>query len=504
MDTPPDVPALLEVRGLSKSFPGVRALDGVDLTVRAGEVHALMGENGAGKSTLIRVLTGLHRRDSGTVRLSGRAISPASPAHAEALGISAVHQEVHLIPHLSVAENICLGREPTRLGRIRWGEVRRRAGAALGRLGLSFDVDRELAGCSTAVRQLVAIARALDTESRLLILDEPTSSLDAGEVAELFAVLRRLRAGGLGIIFITHFLDQVYAISDRITVLRDGRLVGEFRAAELPRLELVGRMIGREVAAEGPVVGGPVAATDGPLLEARGLSRRGGVEHADVAVAPGEAVGLAGLLGSGRTETARMLFGIDRPDRGRMFWRGRAFRPRSPRRAIRRGLAFTPESRKDEGIIPSLSVRENIILALQAQRGALRPMGRGAQRALAERLIRALNIKTPGQGTPVRNLSGGNQQKVLLARWLATDPALLILDEPTRGIDIGARAEIERLIERLRREGRGILLISSELDEIVRSCTRVVVLRDRRTVGELSGARISERAILELIAAHEH
>ncbi|MCG3126996.1 MAG: Fructose import ATP-binding protein FruK [Phycisphaerae bacterium] len=494
---------LLEARGLSKSFPGVRALDRVDFNVRRGEIHALMGENGAGKSTLIKLLTGVHARDEGSVRLDGEMIRPASPRQAEALGISTVYQEVNLVPHLSIAENIGLGREPTRLGLIRWREVRRRARAALARLELDLDVARELGGCSIAVQQLVAIARALDMRAKLLILDEPTSSLDADETAELFLVMRRLRDAGLGIVFVTHFLDQVYQVADRITVLRDGRLVGEYEAASLSRLELVGRMVGREFSAERAAPDRAKAGAGGqPLLDAQQLSRRGAVDRVDLSVQRGEVVGLAGLLGSGRTEIARLLFGIDRATHGGIAIEGRPVRIRSPRDAVRHGLAFTPENRKADGIVPHLSVRENIVLALQARQGIWRRISRARQEQLARRFIDVLRIRTPSPSTPVASLSGGNQQKVLLARWLATDPKLLILDEPTRGIDIGARAEIERLIDELRGEGRGVLLISSELEELVRACGRLVVLRDRRKVAELVGADVSENAVMEAIARH--
>ncbi|MBI5864625.1 MAG: sugar ABC transporter ATP-binding protein [Planctomycetes bacterium] len=495
---------LLEARGLSKSFPGVRALDGVDFTVRRGEIHALMGENGAGKSTLIKLLTGVHARDAGGVRLDGLPIDPASPRQAEALGISTVYQEINLVPHLSVAENIGLGREPTRLGMIRWREVRRRARAALARLELDVDVARELGSCSIAVQQLVAIARAMDVRAKLLILDEPTSSLDADETAELFSVMRRLRDEGLGIIFVTHFLNQVYEVADRITVLRDGRRAGEFETAKLPRLELVGHMIGGQFSAERAAPPkAPVESDARPLLQTKDLSRRGSVERIDLSVGAREVVGLAGLLGSGRTEVARLLFGIDRATRGSVEIDGHPARIRSPRDAVRQGLAFTPENRKAEGVIPNLSVRENIILALQARQGALRRISHARQTQIADRFIAVLRIRTPSPATPVGRLSGGNQQKVLLARWLATDPKLLILDEPTRGIDIGARAEIERLIDELRGEGRGILLISSELEELVRACSRLVVLRDRRKVAELAGADVTEHAVMEAIAHHD-
>ncbi len=503
--------ALLVARGVSKRFGAVRALHRVDLTVRAGEIHSLMGENGAGKSTLIKCLTGVHRPDEGAISLAGMGISPDSPREAEALGISTVYQEINLIPHLSVGENICLGREPLKrfpFRRIDWRAVRRRADAALGRLGLALDPRRELGACSIAVQQLVAIARALDVDARVLILDEPTSSLDRGEVRELFGVLGRLRRQEMGILFITHFIEQVYAVSDRVTVLRDGRLIAERLTRDLPRQELVSLMVGREfqmlsagaARAARPAAGVPDAP---PLLRVRGLARRGALEHADLVIGAGEAVGLAGLLGSGRTETARLIFAADRPERGAVELDGRRLRARAPRRAIARGLALTPEDRKRDGVIPHLSVRENIELALQARRGLTLIRSAAHRRALAERYIRLLGIKAHSTETPVGTLSGGNQQKVLLARWLATDPRLLILDEPTRGIDVGAKAEILRLIDSLRERGMSILFISSELEEVVRTCRRVTVLRDRRTVAELAGEELTEDAVLAAIAEHD-
>jgi simple sugar transport system ATP-binding protein len=498
--------ALLEMRGISRSFPGVRALEGVDFAVRRGEVHALMGGNGAGKSTLINVLTGVFPRDAGAILLDGQPVSPASPRAAEALGISTVYQEINLIPDLSVEENICLGRQPTRWGLLRWGAIRQRARAALARLELELDVSRQLSTCSVAVQQMVALARALDIEAKLLVLDEPTSSLDEREVEELFTVMRRLRSQGLGIVFVTHFLDQVYAVADRITVLRDGRLVGEYATAELPRVELVARMIGRSVPESGPATPAvtPTAATDKtPLVEAEGLGRKGALRPLDLAVGTGEVVGLAGLLGSGRSELARLLFGIDRADWGRLRVAGRPARLRSPRQAMRLGFALTPEDRKVAGIVPDLSVRENLVLALQAGRGPWRKLRRRHQQQVAEQFIAALGIKTPSPEAPVRTLSGGNQQKVLLARWLATEPRLLILDEPTRGIDVGAKEEIQKLVSSLREKGMGILFISGELEEVVRSSQRVVVLRDRRKVGELTGAEISEGRVMEAIASHQ-
>jgi galactofuranose transport system ATP-binding protein len=496
--------ALLEIRGLTRSFPGVKALQGVDFTVRAGEVHALMGENGAGKSTLIKVLTGVVPRDAGMVALAGQPIHPRSPKEAEGLGISTVYQEVNLIPHLSVAENICLGRQPARLGVIRWRALERRAEQALARVDLKLDVSEPVSSYSIAVQQLVAIARALDVAGKLLILDEPTSSLDEKEVANLFRVLRRLREQGMGLVLVTHFLDQVYAIADRITVLRDGRHVGEYETSKLPKFELVSRMLGKAMAEMDAVQReGEKARTErheDALLELKQFGRAGSVGPIDLKVSRGEIVGLAGLLGSGRTETARLIFGIDHADRGEMYVGGRKVSIGSPRQAIRAGFAFTPENRKVEGIIPRLSVRENIVLALQGRRGALRPLSRARQLELAEQYIQRLGISTPGPDQPVGNLSGGNQQKVLLARWLAMQPQLLILDEPTRGIDVGAKAEIEKLMQELRAQGMAMIFISSELEEIVRSSARVVVLRDRAKVGELQGREITEENIMRTIA----
>ncbi|HXI50159.1 MAG TPA: sugar ABC transporter ATP-binding protein, partial [Candidatus Saccharimonadales bacterium] len=484
---------LLQLRGLTKSFPGVQALAGVDFTVRRGEIHALMGENGAGKSTLIKVLTGVHRRDGGEAFLEGRSIDPHSPKQAQELGISTVYQEVNLIPFLSVAENICLGRQPHRCGAIAWGVIRQRAERALARLGITLDVNQTLADCSIAVQQLVAVARALDISAQLLILDEPTSSLDEQEVERLFGVMRRLKAEGLGIVFVTHFLDQVYAVSDRITVLRNGRFVGEYEAAGLPRLELIARMMGKTVSEldwRAPAPAGDTPRAQ-PLLQLRGLGRKGSVQSLDLSVAPGEVVGLAGLLGSGRTETARLIFGVDTPDAGRMEVLGVEVSVRSPRHAIGLGFGFCPEDRKVAGILPNLSVRENIVVALQASQGWTRHVSGAQQDELADKFITALQIKTPHREQPVRLLSGGNQQKVILARWLASQPKLLLLDEPTRGIDVGAKAEIEKLMAQLTGQGLAILFISSDLEELVRNSARVVVLRDRRKVSELQGAAIS-------------
>jgi simple sugar transport system ATP-binding protein len=496
-------PALLELRNVRKTFPGVIALDGVDFVARRGQIHALMGENGAGKSTLIKVLTGAYRRDGGEMLLDGRAIDPHSPMDAQRLGISTVYQEVNLIPTLSVAENIFLGRQPKRLGRIDWKQIRRRSGQAMDRLNIRIDVDRQLSSYSIAIQQMVAIARALDVQAKLLVLDEPTSSLDAGEVERLFAVMRTLRQQQMGIIFVSHFLDQIYAISDRITVLRNGNLVGEYASSDLPRGQLIAKMMGRELAEFEHQPRESQSDRKGevrPLLSAHGVGRAASMQPFDLEIHPGQTVGLAGLLGSGRTETAKLLFGIDRPDSGSITVDGEPADLSLPRRAIRHGLAFCPEDRKTSGIIPDLSVRENIVLALAARGSVFRSLSRRQQNEIADRYIRALGIATPHAEQAIKNLSGGNQQKVILARWLASNPRLLILDEPTRGIDVGAKAEIQKLTLSLVAGGMSVLFISSELEEVVRVSDRVAVLRDRVKVAELEGEHINERAIMRTIA----
>ena len=492
---------LLSAREITKSFPGVKALAGVQIELRRGEIHALLGENGAGKSTLIKIITGVYQRDSGTIQFAGREIHPRSPKDAEACGISTVFQEVNLIPTLSLAENVMLGRLPRRCGIIQWRAARAQARRALARLGLDLDVSRALQSCSIALQQMVAIARALDVKCELLVLDEPTSSLDEQEVAALFTVLRKLRDDGLAILFVSHFLDQIYALTDRMTVLRNGTFVGEYATAALPRLELLGKMLGRKVEAAqaAPTASAKTAGAETPLLDARGLGRRGSVGPVHLRISAGEVVGLAGLLGSGRTETARMLFGIDPHESGELRIGGERTALRTPGEAIRRGFGFCSEDRKVEGIFPHLSVRENLVFAMQASRGPLRRIPAAEQVQLADHYIRALNIKTASAETPIRNLSGGNQQKVLLARWLAMQPKLIILDEPTRGIDVGAKEEIEKLIETLRAKGMAVLFISSELEEVVRVSGRVVVLRDRRQVGELDGD-FDESRVLQMIA----
>ena len=493
--------SLLVAKGLTKSFPGVKALQAVDFELRPGEIHTLMGENGAGKSTLIKILTGVYQPDAGEINLSSAPIAPQTPIEAQRLGISTVYQEVNLVPSLSVGENLFLGRLPQRLGKIDWRQVHLRSKEILAKLDIAIDPRITLSQCSIAVQQLVAIGRALDVQAKVLILDEPTSSLDSGEVDRLFDILRRLRADGLGIVFVSHFLDQVYAISDRFTVLRNGQLVGTYVAKDLPRLSLVARMLGRgeeEVAQSDHARPAPIE--DAPTaLSAQALTSNQ-VGPINLTIRQGEVIGLAGLLGSGRTEIARLFFGLDRPRSGTLTVANQAARFRSPLAAIRAGLGFVPEDRKHDGIIPNLSIRENIALAIQAKRGILRPISLAEQRQLAEQYIKALRIAAPNVEARVGSLSGGNQQKVVLARWLASQPKVLILDEPTRGVDVGAKAEIDALAAELCREGLAILLIASEIEDVARQSHRVMVLRDRKIVGELTGDAAEPAQIMRLIA----
>ena len=495
---------VLALAGISKDFLGVRALAGVDLRLFGGEVHALMGQNGAGKSTLIKVLTGVYPADAGSITLAGRAIRPRSPLEAQRLGISTVYQEVNLCPNLSVAENIFAGRYPRRFGAVAWKAMEAQARELLARLNLDIDVTRLLSSYPVAVQQMVAIARALSVSARVLVLDEPTSSLDEDEVQRLFGVLRKLRADGMAILFVTHFLDQVYEVADRITVLRNGALVGEYPASELPAPALIAAMIGREMAARRHSAFTPAAAEEAapPLLELRGLGQRGVLGATDLALRAGETVGLAGLLGSGRTELAQLVFGLRKADQGELCMQGEARNVDSPAAAVGLGMAMLPEDRKTDGIVGELSLRDNIVLALQGRRGVWNQLSAPEQSRLAENFVRALGIKTTDIDTPIGLLSGGNQQKALLARWLATQPRLLILDEPTRGIDVAAKQEIMDEIARLAGEGMAVLFISSEVDEVLRVSHRIAVLRDRRKVGELP-AGCGEQDIYHLIA-EEH
>ena len=487
--------------GVSKAFPGVRALDRVDFRVQSGEVHALMGENGAGKSTLIKIMTGALRGDEGEIRIDGEAVEIGSTGQAQALGIGTVYQEVNLVPTMSVTRNLTLGREPRRFGLISWRAARERARERLKRLNIDIDVERPLGSYSVAIQQLVAIARALGEDTRALVLDEPTASLDANETELLFQILRDLKGRGIAIVFITHFIDQVYRIADRVSVLRNGRLVGSADASELPRVKLISMMLGRELeSAEERLAAAPSLAKGEPILLAEGLGRKRAMAPFDLSLRPGEVVGLAGLLGSGRTEVAKLIFGAIRPDSGQLEVGGGRLTSHSPAQSLRHGLAFCPEDRKAEGIFGELSVRENIILGLQTKRGWLRRLSQADQEKLAEEMIEALAIVTPDADKPVGQLSGGNQQKVVLARSLAAGPRILILDEPTRGIDVGAHAEIVTLIRNLCAQGLSLLVASSELDELVAVSDRIAVLRDRRKIGEIAGGDITRENVIRTIA----
>ena len=498
---------IVSMKGIYKSFPGVLALENVDFTLRSGEIHALVGENGAGKSTLIKVLTGVERPDKGLVSLDGKDVSIRSPQHAQEMGISTVYQEVNLCLNLTVAENILIGREPRKWGSIDWKTMNTRAGQILQGLEINIDVTQTLGSCSIAVQQMAAIARAFEISSaKILILDEPTSSLTIHETEQLFGVMRKLKNEGMAIIFITHFLDQVYEVADRITVLRNGKLVGTYNTSVLPRLELITKMIGRTLTEFNEMTHLKLESSQhikgDKLLQAKGLGRSGSIEPFDLELHAGEVVGLAGLLGSGRTEIAQLLFGIDKPDTGSITMDGKPVRDFSPIGSIERGVALCPEDRKVAGIVADLTVRENIILAMQASLGWFKHLSMQKQYEIADKYIKLLNISTPSADQQVKNLSGGNQQKVILARWLATNPRLLILDEPTRGIDVGTKAEIQKLVLSLAEEGMSCMFISSELEEVLRTSHRIVVLRDHEKVTEYTGD-VGERKIMKSIAGSD-
>ncbi|MBL0886836.1 sugar ABC transporter ATP-binding protein [Myceligenerans indicum] len=495
---------VVELTGITVEFPPVTALAGVDFRLYPGEIHALMGENGAGKSTLIKALTGVYQTSSGTIAVDGTERRFTGPGDARAHGISTVYQEVNLCGNLTVAENIMLGAaEPRMLGGLHWPRMRRLAAQHLERMGLDIDPGSSLDSHSLAVQQLVAICRATVSDCKVLILDEPTSSLDADEVESLFAVMRRLRDSGVAILFVSHFLDQIYEVSDRMTVLRNGGLVGEWATAELAAGDLVKHMIGKSAQVLESVERGHDAARPGdgePRLQAIGLGRKGSIQPYDLEVYPGEVVGLAGLLGSGRTELARLLTGADRSDSGTTLVEGTARKLHNPRAAMAHGIAYTSEDRKGEGIVDGLTVRENIVLAMQAERGWVRPLPRRQVDEIVAGYIDQLGIRPADPEALVRNLSGGNQQKVLLARWLATAPKLLVLDEPTRGIDVGAKAEIQKLVAELAAEGMSVVFISAELEEVLRLSHRIAVLRDRKVVATVGSEGTTTDHIVDLIA----
>ncbi|HEX9060948.1 MAG TPA: sugar ABC transporter ATP-binding protein [Clostridia bacterium] len=497
----------LTMTGIGKSFPGLRALNNVDFKLRCGEIHALMGENGAGKSTLVKVLTGVYSMDEGSVRLDGSPVVIRSTHDAQKQGISTVYQEVNLCWNLTVAENLFLGREPRTMGLIDWRKMNRKAEELLQELDISAAPTAQLDSYSIAIQQMIAIARAVNTKCKFLILDEPTSSLDADEVKKLFKLMRQLKDNGVGIIFITHFLEQVYEICDRITVLRNGELVGEYEVENLPRLELVTKMLGKEIENltdlnidkdESRLEG------DVPIIEARGLSSgTSRVAPFNLKIYKGEVVGFSGLLGSGRSELVRAIYGADKAVQGQLFIKGKGVRIKKPLDAMKKGMAYLPEDRKVDGIFADLSVRENIIIALQAKHGLLKRLTRKEMEKYADEYIELLNIKTASRETPIKSLSGGNQQKVILARWLLTNPEFMILDEPTRGIDVGTKTEIQKLILKLASEGKSVAFISSEMDEMLRTCSRMVVMRDRYKVKELANDELNQSTIMQTIAGGE-
>ncbi|MGE4464943.1 sugar ABC transporter ATP-binding protein [Sphaerochaeta sp.] len=492
---------LIAMHHISKRFPGVQALKDVSFSLEKGEIHALLGENGAGKSTLIKVLTGVETCDEGTIHLEGKPIAAKTPQEAQRLGISTVYQEVNLCPNLSVTENLFIGRERKRHGLIDWEYATNASQQLLKMFNLDIDVSLPLSRYSVAIQQMVAIARAVDISAKVLILDEPTSSLSTVEVQELFKIMRMLKERGMGIMFVTHFLDQVYGICDTITILRNGEFVGTYPTSSLSRLQLVGKMIGKEyIEMNATPSSCPKETFDKKaLVELHGASSNQ-IKNIHLSLEKGEVMGFGGLLGSGRSETARMLFGADQLTEGTLMLAGREVHLHHTLDAIRNGIAFCPEDRKSDGIIGELSIRENIILALQAKRGVFTMLSRSEADRIALHYIQALQIKTPSPDQLIKNLSGGNQQKVILARALATNPELLILDEPTRGIDVGTKAEIQKMVRLLAEEGMALVFISSEIDEMLRCCNHMVIMRDKQQVGELVGSEITEAAIMECIA----
>ena len=495
---------VLKMRNIHKSFPGVRALQGVDFTLCEGEIHALMGENGAGKSTLIKVLTGVYTKDEGDIFIKGteKAVAIRSPQEAQKVGISTVYQEITLCPNLSVAENMYIGRGSSMVQN--WKKMNADADKILQSLDIPAKATQQLASCSLAVQQMVAIARAVDMECKVLILDEPTSSLDEQEVAKLFMLMRDLKKKGVGIIFVTHFLDQVYEVCDKITVLRDGQLVGEYEIENLPRVQLVSKMLGKDLDDMADIKGEQAVydkedASD-LVFEAEGLFSDAGIKPFDFNIKKGEVNGFTGLLGSGRSECVRAIFGADRVIGGKVKKNGKEVKITKPIDAMKNGIAYLPEDRKRDGIVGDLSVRENIVLALQVKKGFFKPFTKAEAYKFADEYIKLLGIKTASADTPIKSLSGGNQQKVIVARWLLTHPEYLILDEPTRGIDIGTKIDIQKLVLKLASEGMSITFISSETDEMLRTCSRLVVMRDRKVVGELSGEDLTQNMIMNTIA----
>ncbi len=497
--------AVLRIRDVSKQFPGVKALSHVSMEVEKGEVRALMGENGAGKSTLIKILTGIYQFEEGEIEFDGKRVHPKSAIEMQRLGVSTIYQEINLIPYLSVAENIYIGKEPIKHGRIDWEQVKKGAEEALRDLGISIDVTQKINQLSTALQQMAAIARALQTDAKLFIMDEATSSLDKRETQRLFDVIRNLKERGIAVIFVSHRMDELFQICDSVTILKDGELAGTYKMAEINHHTLVSKMIGRDAA---EIIGQRKQyRTDWEqkpvMCEVKNIRKKTRLNGVNLKIRQGEIVGLAGLLGSGRTELAKIIFGEDTAYEGEVLIDGEKVHLPSVRKSIERGIVYCPEDRKTEGVFLGMSVEDNLTISV------LRSLLRGGfvqtkkKKAIVEEYIQKINIKTPSGSTAVRSLSGGNQQKVILARWLAGKPRLIILDEPTRGIDVGAKAEIEKLIQQLAREGISVLYISSEIEELVRGCDRIAVLREGSVFGELFGEEITSDNLLHMIAGED-
>ena len=492
---------LLDIKGLEKTFPGVRALKGVNLTVTKGEIHALMGENGAGKSTLIKVLTGIYQKNGGTICFDGEEINARTPIEANEKGISTIYQELNLVLFQTVYENLFLGREPrTKFGSIDRKAMISEAKRILEELGIEIDVTRPLKNYSTAIQQMVAIARAVSINAKLVIMDEPTSSLDTHEVQVLFRIIRQLKSKGISVIFISHKLDEIFEICDRLTVFKDGEYVGDYDIGELNQLKLISLMVGKDTVELERNKQGYEFSNAKVIAEMKDIRQGMRLNGINIEIKQGEVVGLAGLLGSGRTELAQVLFGSGMPDNGEIFWWGEKAGIHSPADAIKKGMGFCTEDRKTEGIIPHLSVRENITIALLPKLNSFGFVKTKEQDEIVRSYIDRLKIKTPTPEQAICNLSGGNQQKVLLARWMCMNPKLMILDEPTRGIDVGAKAEIEQLIQEFSKSGISVLMISSEIAELERNCDRIIVMREGRVIGELAGDQISQDKVMETIA----
>lgn len=491
---------ILEMKNITKSFIGVRALKDINFSLESGEVRALMGENGAGKSTLIKVLTGVHKLDSGEIYLDNKRIYPSSTLDAQRIGISSVYQEVNLCDNLTVAENIMIGREPKKFGLIDKKKLIDMAFEAINKLSLNIDVRKPLSDYSLGIQQMIAITRSLQLNSKILILDEPTSSLEENEVNQLFEIIEKLKNSGIGIIFVTHFLDQVYGISDSITVLRNGALVGNHKTSELSKLDLIKEMLGKEYQDIQNNANKKQFDNEEEFIKIDGIGKKTYMHPVSFNIHKGEIVGFSGLLGSGRSETAKLIFGAVKKDSGNIFIKGNKKEFLHPIDAINNKIGFCSEDRKLEGIISDLSIRENIILALQAKNGIMKYISRKKQEQLANIYIKALNIVTVDSNKPIKFLSGGNQQKVLLARWLCTTPELLILDEPTRGIDIGSKSEIQKMMLDLSKEGMSFIFISSEMEEVIRTSDKVIIFKDNKKIKELIGNDINEKSILNSIA----